>query len=253
MTPGHTRSFVALLLTLGGLGVLGALVASTNACSSSSSDPGADNAPPGTYTFCEALHPACSPVYTPAPTACSRAASEQCDALESTRSEGFKNAVIRCAAKVSPCTLGFEECVTAEAAKATPTAAQLKVKDDFCAVCPDRDGFEACSTFFAAPEADAAADVGKGLTRLGAVVLGVNDAIAAEMEPCASAIAALPAADGGATLDSGSNVDGGPSDASVQGDASVAPPPCDVLAVTACMDAVRVRRTTPAACQADAG
>lgn len=199
------------------------LVASATALSACSSKSEPENAPPGDYTVCGALNPTCSALYTSPQSTCTQAARDQCDALDASRSEAFKAAVVTCAKRVSPCVLDFQTCVDTETARAPATAAQAKAKSDFCARCPTE--LNACSAFFA-PNATGSADttpppaagtfVGAGLP-----LLGVNDAVVADIaSKCMDKAGATSGADA-----------------------------CGVLGFTSCVKDLARRAITPSACR----
>jgi hypothetical protein len=199
------------------------------ACSSSKSSIDEGNSPAGDYTYCGALTASCNPFYAGTSTACSTAARDQCSTFQPTHSQTFQDAVVSCAKKFSPCIADFYDCIDAEATRATPTAAQTKVKNDFCSLCPDAAGsgtLDACSTFFRQD-----ADASSGIYGVGVPLLKVNDTIAAEIG--SKCIGSSGGRDGGS--------DAGASDA------------CDPLTFLACENTVVQARTTPSACQGDGG
>ncbi len=189
-------------------------------CSTTQDSVTAGNAPAGSYSFCEALTATCNSFYggPAAPeyyvsgvaSSCVSAAAAQCSTLQSNYSEAFKNAVVGCAKTHSPCDEAFRNCVYSATAGAAPTAAQTKVKADFCATYGSVLGI--CDSFFQVTELGDGGPssgtgeppwAGQGFTfGDGFIALVVNDSFATKMDACIGTTAA-EAPDGG-------SVDGGP-------------------------------------------
>lgn len=149
--------------------------------------------PAGDYSYCGALAATCNAFYAGTPTECGRAANDQCSSFQPTYSQAFQDSVVSCAKAFSPCVANFHDCIRDTTANARPTEAQAKVRDDFCAVCPDKPETGTvgpCSTFFTKD-----ADAGIGIYGVGAPILKVNDSIAAEIG--AKCIGISFSADGG--------------------------------------------------------
>ena len=96
---------------------------------------------------------------------------------------------VACARTYSPCAEPFAICVGRRTASATPTAAQAKVKADFCATYAPSDGGAGvgeslCTDFFVATPIDAGPDDDGISYGLGYLVLMVNDSLAARMDAC---------------------------------------------------------------------
>ncbi len=222
--------------TMGGVVVVAMLTAS--ACSSSKSIEDG-NSPAGDYSYCGALTATCNAFYTGTPTACSQAARNECSTFQPTHSLAFRNAVVSCAKSFSPCIKSFYDCIDDLSASATPTAAQARVKADFCAACPDKPGTGTvgpCSTFFSK-----SATAGPGIYGLGLGVLKVSDTIAAEIG--SKCVAAAVSGGGGGSSSGGVGGGGG----------SAAPGACEALAFGACENMVVKDRTTPSACHSNGG
>jgi hypothetical protein len=215
---------IATLLLISGVGF---------ACSSSGSmEEG--NSPAGDYSYCGALTATCNAFYAGTPTECSRAARDQCSSFQPTYSQAFQDSVVSCAKAFSPCIANFDDCIRDTTANARPTAAQAKVRDDFCAVCPDKPETGTvgpCSTFFTKD-----ADAGIGIYGVGVPVLTVNDSIAAEI--------------GTKCIGISFSVDGGIVSPDPDAGADKA---CDPVLFTVCANTVVRARTAPSACQPDAG
>lgn len=185
------------------------------------------NSQAGDYSYCGALTATCNAFYSGSPTACSQAAREQCSTFQPTFSEAFQSAVVSCAKEFSPCIADFHACIRGRSASATPTAVQAKVKEDFCAVCSDANGSDACARFFVD---GSSAERTWGLTGVGLGVLTVNDTIAAEIGSACIGVDISASGDGGATLSDAGSV-------------------CNPLAFTLCAEEIVKARTTPTACQ----
>ena len=119
---------------------------------------------------------------------------QNCPSFESNVSAAYVSATIACAMPPYKCDGGAAtspSCLLSQLVASTPTAAQAKVKADFCAQCPDGKSQampRSCSNFFLAPPPGAGLYVQFG-----------NDAIAAQMDKqCTGASAST---DGGAVTD----------------------------------------------------
>jgi hypothetical protein len=123
---------------------------------------------------------------------CAAAELQYCSTWAPSMSAGYDNAVENCLNPPYTCPDGGGGGNPVEGAcllsyLSTPTAAQQKVKADFCASCPDGaapSAPQACTNFFALIlEAD-------GITAAGAAVLLVNDALAGTMDQQCTGVAA---------------------------------------------------------------
>jgi hypothetical protein len=113
--------------------------------------------------------------------ACATAELANCAQTYGAYSDAFVTAIDNCVtapytcpneAGVSP----SSACITSAIATLTPSAAQAKLKADFCAKCPDGASkfvASSCSGFYAASD---------GGTELGALVLYYNDAVATAVD-----------------------------------------------------------------------
>jgi hypothetical protein len=192
----HMRSAQAL-----GFAIVGAALAV--GCLEDSEVDGKGASVAGDYTFCGALTATCGfkeenedyVGIAGGPNGCLSQALAQCSTLQSQYSDAFQSAVVACAKTYSPCDPSnepvvagptFVSCVGAQIASATPTAAQAKVKADFCAMYASGTNGDAgapeidCASFFPAAHPDA----GAAVAGPGYLVLIASDSVAAEIDKC---------------------------------------------------------------------
>jgi hypothetical protein len=126
--------------------------------------------------FCAAL--ASYDAQCGAGTRCAQAEVQYCSTWAPSFSTAFLTAETSCVATPATCPDGGGNPVLASCVRSTfgtPTAAQMKVKADFCAMCPDGASAFAptgCSDFLTLKESDAG-----NLTAVGAIALLLNDSL----------------------------------------------------------------------------
>ena len=116
--------------------------------------------------------------------ACTMAIEQNCSTYFGNYSSAYLGAADACVVAPYDCSDGGKPaastCVAQQLSSATPTAAQAKVKADFCAQCPDgasKSNPMSCSQFFQVSPSDGGISGGPGI-----VVLIANDAIATQID-----------------------------------------------------------------------
>jgi hypothetical protein len=170
-----------------------AATVTTMACSASSGGEGGDG---GAASLCATLTEYQAHCHPTDP--CTLATEQRCSAHMSDYSAAYAAVMTECYSAPYDCTQASTPlasvCVSAGVHTATPTAAQAKVKSDFCARCPDDPsplGNKYCSNFYGSTDS------------IGSIVLRWNDTVASEVDRhCTSTLAVSEAgADGGASVD----------------------------------------------------
>jgi len=105
--------------------------------------------------------------------ACANARKAGCDKSTLTMSVDYHAAAVKCFTTTVQCG-DTDACVSAELAKAKPTDAMLKVRDDYCATCGDEAGPDCKNAFF-----KISADDGNGD---GYMILQVSDDVARDID-----------------------------------------------------------------------
>ena len=175
------------------------------ACGGSSSSSGAGGA--STQSYCATLSGYATQCNKN--DACSQAEVAQCSTYASQFSSAYLAAATTCIKPPYNCSAdggtvpGSTQCIAQQLSAAAPTAAQQKVKDDFCAQCPDGTDSTnptSCSQFFSVMFDDAGKTASTGYA-----VLVAGDALAQQIDQ--KCTGGTLSQDAGATLGCAGNFD----------------------------------------------
>jgi hypothetical protein len=166
------------------------------ACSSAPA--GTNEAPPATIAVanitdaCERMivyQQRCGTGNAATSSACAEGRRQQCGAQHASESEAYRDAVLACIDERTTCADDIEGCLFDKLWTATPTAGQLKVRDDFCDRC--KAGGSACARDFFVTGTDGGhRDAGVGF-----LLLTVGDEIASKVnQACAHHMIAMDCA-----------------------------------------------------------